>query len=179
MVGAWIFAALYLSAGDRSDVLVVARDVDRLEVIDRSDLRVARMSSDPNVTMLSAGRLDEFVGRVAAVDLVAGSLLSDSQVRPRGQRILEADEAVVGVLLRPGDAPSDMLRRGSPVTVVVRAPTGTQRAPVEVKGWVFNASLDALTSRERPVEVVVSQADAGMVSAAAAEQRVTIVALAE
>ncbi|GMU80107.1 MAG: hypothetical protein AMXMBFR46_28920 [Acidimicrobiia bacterium] len=50
---------------------------------------------------------------------------------------------------------------------------------MEVEGWVLNASLAALSSRERPVEVVVPAGDAAVVSAAAAEQRTTIVALAE
>lgn len=179
LIGAWLFAALYLSAGDRSDVLVVAHDVGRLEVIERSDLRVARMSSDPGVQMVSASRVGAFVGRTAAVDLKAGSLLNERQVQPRGERIVDDDEAVVGLLVRPGDAPADVLRRGAPVSVVVRPPAGSTRAPDEVTGWVFNASLPALSSRERPVEVVVKQDDATMVSAAAAEQRVSIVALGQ
>jgi hypothetical protein len=179
LLGAWLFSALYLSAGDRSDVLVVAHHVDRLGVIQRSDLAVVRMSNDPGVRMVSASRLDEFVGRTAAVDLVAGSLLNEDEVRARGERVVDADEAVVGMLVRPGDAPTEVLHRGAPVSVVVRAPTGSTGEAEEVAGWVFNASLPALSSRERPVEVVVAQDAAASVSAAAAEDRVSIVALGE
>ncbi|HAS13137.1 MAG TPA: hypothetical protein DCS55_21895, partial [Acidimicrobiaceae bacterium] len=45
VLGAWIFAALYLSAGDRHEVVALSQTVDRLDVIERSDLRVVRISS--------------------------------------------------------------------------------------------------------------------------------------
>jgi hypothetical protein len=179
VLGAWVFAALYLSAGDRTDVLVMADGVDRLEVIERSDLRVVRLSDDSDVESIAAGRVDEFVGRVAGVDLVAGSLLAEGQLLPVGRELLAEGEVVVGVLLGPGDSPVRSLRRGAPVLVVVRTPAGSQGDPVEIEGWVFDASGEALNTRERPVELAVPRDQAGLISAAAADQRVSIVALAE
>lgn len=179
VLGAWVFAALYLSAGDRNDVLVLSHDVGRLEVIERSDLRVVRMSNDSDVESIDAGRMDDFVGRIAGVELVAGSLLAEGQVLPAGRDLLSADEAVVGVLLGPGDSPVRSLRRGTPVLVVVRPPAGSQADTEEIEGWVFDASGEPLNTRERPVELAVPRDKAGLISAAAADQRVTIVALAE
>lgn len=179
IVGGWIFAALYLSAGERSDVLVVANDVGRLEVIDRSDLRVVRLSDDSDVASVPASRLDEIVGRVAGVDLVAGSLLADGQVLPADRKLLSVDEVVVGVLLGPGDAPQQILRRGTPVLVVVRPAAGTTGVPEEIEGWVYDASGESLNTRDRPVEVAVPRDKAGLVSAAAADGRVSVVVLAE
>jgi hypothetical protein len=63
--------------------------------------------------------------------------------------------------------------------VVVRPPAGSQGDPVEIEGWVFDASGEALNTRERPVELAVPRDQAGLISAAAADQRVSIVALAE
>ncbi len=179
VLGAWVFAALYLSAGDRTDVLVMAHTVDRLDVIDASDFRVVRLSNESDVESIDAGRLDEFVGRVAGVDLVAGSLLAEGQVLGAGRQLLAEGEAVVGVLLGPGDSPVRSLRRGAPVLVVVRPAAGTRGDPVEIAGWVFDASGEALNTRERPVELAVPRGQAALISAAAADQRVTLVALAE
>ena len=178
IVGGWIFAALYLSAGDRSDVLVVANDVDRFEVIDRSDLRIVRLSDDSEVASIPVSRLDELVGRVAAVDLVAGSLLADGQILPADRELLAETEAVVGVLLGQGDGPQQSLRRGTPVLVVVRAAAGTTGVPEQIEGWVYDASGEALNTQERPIEVAIPRDTAGSVSAAAADGRVSIVALA-
>jgi len=179
IVGAWVFAALYLSAGDRHEVVALSHDVERLEVIDRSDLRVVWISSDTDVSTIDASQLDNIVGRVANIDLVAGSLLVSDQLVPEGRQLLAADEAVVGVLLGPGDSPTRTLRRGTPVLVVIRPASGTQGDAEEIEGWVFDASGEALNTRERPIELAVPRSAAGPISAAAADQRVTIVALAE
>lgn len=178
VLGAWLFAALYLSAGNRTEVLVVARDVERLELIERSDLRVVRLSESSDVASVDASRIEEFVGRVAGVDLLSGSLLAPGQVLPAGRELLGAKEAVVGLLVGPGDSPTASLRRGAPVLVVVRPAAGSQGDAVEVEGWVFDASGEVLNTRERPVEVAVPRSRAGLISAAAADRRVSVVALA-
>src|SRR5687768_10641884 len=63
VVGAWVFAGLYLSAGDRREVLVVDRGVGVHEVLERRDLRVVRASVDPGVDVVAADDLDRVVGR--------------------------------------------------------------------------------------------------------------------
>lgn len=179
VLGAWIFAALYLSAGDRKEAIALSRNVDRLETISRSDLRVVRISTDTDVSTIDASEMDTIVGRVADTDLVAGSLLTSDQLIPQGRQLLGDDEAVIGVLIGPGDSPTRVLRRGTPVLVVVRPAAGTQGAPEEIEGWVFDASGEPLNTRERPLELAVPRSAAGAISAAAADQRVTVVALAE
>lgn len=178
VLGAWIFAAMYLSAGDQQDVLVLTNDVDRFDVIERSDLRVGRMAESSDIEAVPADRLDEYVGRVAAVDLVGGSLLNDRQVMAAGASLLVDGEAVVGVLVGPADAPQDSLRRGAPVTVVVRPPTGSTDPPIEISGRVWRASSEASSARDVAVEVVVPAEQASLVSAAAADRRVSIVVMA-
>ena len=76
----------------------------------------------------------------------------------RVRRLLLASQAcalmvaVVGVLVGPGEGPSDSLRRGARVLVVVRPAQGAAGEPDEFDGWVFDASAEALNTRERPLE---------------------------
>ena len=177
-IGAWSFGALYLAAEDRIDVLVVASKVDRFAAITRADLKIVKISSDTEVATVPATRLDEIVGRIAAADLPAGSMLTDSGLLPIGDKLLKPDEAVVGVLLSAGDSQMT-LRRGATVALVVRPALGDTSAPIEVTGWVFDASAEAVSTRERPVEIAVSREQAALVSAAGADKRVTLVILPE
>lgn len=179
VLGAWVFAALYLSAGDRTEMVALSEDVDRFETIDRSDLRIVQISADNSINTVDGSQIEDLIGRVAGTDLVAGSLLSQDQLVAEGRQLLGDEEAVVGVLIGPGDSPARVLKRGSPVLVVVRAAAGTQGDPEEIEGWVFDASGEALNTRERPVELAVPRASAAAISAAAADRRVTVVALAE
>lgn len=178
VVGAWLFTALYLSAGDRVEVLALADDVGRFEVVERTDLRVVRLGGDAEVEWVTADRVDDVVGRVARVDLVSGGLLAEAQLLPAGAPLLADDEAVVGVLLGPAEGPTGVLRRGVPVLVVVRAAAGSGEDPDSVVGRVFATSAAAADGRERPVEIIVPRAEAEAVSAAAADRRVSVVALA-
>lgn len=178
LLGAWVFAAVYLSADDSREVLVVADGVARLEQIQRSDLRVVSLPTNTDVEAVSASRLADVVGRVAATDLAAGSLLADGELVPVGERLVAANEAVVGVLVRLGDAPTIELDRGAVVSVVIRPAAGTSGDVREVTGWVANLS-GAASNGDRPIEVVVTRSDAAVVSAAAADHRVTIVVLGQ
>lgn len=178
LLGGWLFASLYLSAGDRVDVLALASNVGRYEVIERSDLRVVSISADTDVSTVPASRLDDLVGRVAATDLSKGALLADGALVADGQRLVQSGEAVVGVLVKPGDSPTTELRRGASVSVVVRPAAGTTGTVTEVPGWIVDAG-SAATNGDRTVEVVVARPAAAAVSAAAADRRVTLVALGQ
>jgi hypothetical protein len=176
-LGGWLFASLYLGADERREVLVLARGVHRLEVVDRSDLRVVRLPTDAEVESIPASRLDDVVGRAAAADLAAGSLLADGQLLSRGERTVGADEAVVGLLLGAGDAPVAGVTRGASVSVVVRAPAGGSGDVEDTAGWVADVGAVVASSGDRPVEVVVPRDAAAGISAAAAGGRVTLVVL--
>lgn len=175
VLGGWLAASLYLSADDRTEVLALANGVDRFEALERSDLRVVRLSSDTDVASLPASRLDELVGRIAATDLAGGSLLIEDQLLGTDERLVSAGDAVVGVLVGPGDAPSSGLVRGASVLVVVRPAAGTSSSIVETSGLVAEVGTAVGSSGDRPVAVVMPADDAAAVSAAAADRRVTLV----
>ena len=104
MLGAWAFGAMYLAAEDRTDVLVVNSQIARYATITRADLKVVQISADTEAATVAASRLDEIVGRIASTDLPTGALLTDSGLMPIGDKLLKANEAVVGVLLSGGDS---------------------------------------------------------------------------
>jgi hypothetical protein len=175
-VGAWVFAGLYLSVGDRREVLVMARDVDAREVVERRDLRVVRVSVDAGVDVVAAEDLDQVVGRPARTGLLTGALLSEAQLEDRGDDGVDPGEAVVSVLLGPGDAPALALEPGAPVAAVLRPPAGQEGELTEVRGHVLD--LSETDQGGWTVELVLADDDAATVSAAAADDRVTVVALA-
>jgi hypothetical protein len=177
VVGAWVFAGLYLSAGDRREVLVVERDVDAHEVLERRDLRVVRASIEPGVEVVAADDLDRVVGRPARTGLVAGSLLVEAQLGDRGDDGLDPGEAVVSMVVGPGEAPASALRPGAPVAVVLRPLAGQEGDLAEVRGRVLDWSEG--DQGDATVELVVAEADAATVSAGAADDRATVVALAD
>jgi SAF domain len=179
MLGCWAFASMYLSAGHRTNALVLARTVPRFEIIKRDDLRTVKISSDTEAAHITASRMNEIIGRTAADDLSAGSLLAEGQLLPAGEQLLKPDDAVVGVLLAGGDTQVGV-RKGSKVVLVIRTPQATGTATTaEVTGWVYSAATESTSSRERAVEVVVPRGQAAEVSAAGADKWVTIVMLAE
>jgi hypothetical protein len=179
MLGCWAFASMYLSAGHRTNAVVLDRTVPRFETVKRGDLRTIKIASDSEAAHIDASRMNEIVGRTAGDDLLAGSLLAEGQLLPAGEQLLKPDEAVVGVLLAGGDAQVG-IRKGSKVVLVVRTPTATGTSTTsEVTGWVYSAATESTSSRERAVEVVVPRGQAAAVSAAGADKRVTIVMLAE
>lgn len=177
LLGAWVFAALYVSAGERVEVLAVRRDVGRYEEIERSDLRTVRVAADRGVDTVRAGELDDVVGRLASTELREGSLLADSQLVPGDADLIDQDEAVVAVELPRAAAPDNAWEAGMEVLVVVLPPEnagGEQAEPQEVEGWLYNVGeLDDQT-RTRHIDLVVPDFAAAEVSAAAADERIAL-----
>ena len=109
-------ATLVGRAGDRVEVLAVARDVPAGQPVQAGDLAVARVPVDPALRPVRAGRRDGAVGMRAAVPLRAGSLLTDTQLTDR--RPPEAGQQLVGLPLRSGQMPARGLAPGDRTLVV-------------------------------------------------------------
>jgi len=84
LLGALAGIRLVASAGDRVDLLSVARDVPLGATITRADLQATYVSVDPGVATVLASDEGTIVGQVAATHLVAGSLLAPGQVAKAG-----------------------------------------------------------------------------------------------
>ena len=103
-------------SGDRVAVLAVGRAVPVGQAITGGDLRVARVAEDSGLTPVRASDRDRVVGRVAAVELRPGTLLTAEEVTDA--TVPGAGEQVVGVALRAGQLPARGLRPGDRVLVV-------------------------------------------------------------
>jgi len=97
-------------------VVALARSVQAGEVIERADLSVANVNADPALRPVPANALEGLVGQRAAVDLSAGSLLTEQAV---GAAVVPAaGRSLVGVALSPAQLPAQTLQAGDRVRIV-------------------------------------------------------------
>jgi hypothetical protein len=106
-------------AGHRRPVLVMVRNVPVGATISSRDIAEARVAADPSVHAIAGSSLDRVVGRVAAVTLVSGTLLTNSELA--SGPTVPAGSAVVGLNIKVGYAPVG-LRPGDPVELVLALP---------------------------------------------------------
>ena len=188
VVGGWGFASLWLAAGDRAEVVALGSDVQAYETIERGDLRTVRVAAGDGVDVVPVGDLHDVVGRVAASDLHEGSLLVEADLFAEGEKLVDTNEAVVGVRVGVGAAPVE-LARGRGVLAVIR-PTATGRGtdgtggePRSVEGWVLDVKdVDAGAGQatgSMSVSVVVPRDEATVVADASADGRLSLAALEE
>lgn len=180
LVGGWLFVVLYLSAGARVRVLVVARDVGRYETIEPGDVRVERVAAGPGVETIESGDPDALVGRVAASDLPEGTLLAPNLLFAEDERLVDPTrEAVVGARLAAGYAPDEALDTGTNLLVVLQPDERGGGPARQVAGWLLDVGDIDEQTQERRVSVVVARAESVDVASAAADGRVALVVLEE
>lgn len=126
LVGALVFGIVGLRADPGVDVLALARPVPAGTMISDEDLREVRIVADPSMQLFTAAERSAVVGRVAAVPLVAGSLLTPEHLGtmadpPPGQSII-----AVGV--KTGRAPADLAAGASVLVLVVPQSAGGEQA---------------------------------------------------
>jgi hypothetical protein len=109
------FTDASLHLGSREEVLVVAQPLDAGQVLTTGDLRAVRVSTGGGLDAVLVGEESSVLGRRAAVPLVAGAVLTSSEVGnapPVG-----SGSDVVAVGLKAGSYPPD-LAPGDRVQVV-------------------------------------------------------------
>jgi hypothetical protein len=118
------FVVLWMNAGGREPVLALRRNVTAGQTIEADDLRVVRVAADPGIDPIASSARDDIVGRPAAADLLAGTLLVPEAVGTASG--LEAGQAVIAVPVSPEELPADL--EGGDRVVLLRsssnAPTG-------------------------------------------------------
>lgn len=179
LIFGWVGAVVFLSAGHREEVIAIDGQVEKFTELTRDDLRLVRVAVDDEVDTISAERLDDVVGRTTSMELAEGALLTFGQLLDEGERPVRSGEAVVGTLLAPADSPGS-LPQGADVQIIVRPAAASGAESRTIDGWILDVDSPkdaAVGTGSRWVSLVVPKPDAGEVSAAAAENRVTVVVL--
>jgi hypothetical protein len=168
---------LVLNAGNTHPVVAVASTVTRGEVIKRDDLRIVDVSADPSLQTVNGDQLDSIVGKRAATDLPAGTLLpanaATSELVPHRGRTL------VGLQLKPSQLPATTLQTGDTVRLVTlpadqasSTRPGTSTLPISATVIGSEGGPDGQTTR---VDVEVPSDVAAGLSVNAATGRVALI----
>lgn len=168
-------AFAFTSVNDTQEVLVVSRDIERGETIEAGDLAVVRVSVDPALTPVAGSQKAELEGSRAAVDLWAGTLLTDQAVTD--SLVPGEGDSLVGISLTPAQMPSEPLYSGDAVRIVTTPGDQgevTDERPVTIEATVVGVSRVKETG-ETIVDVSVPEQRAADLAARAATGRVALV----
>ena len=171
LLGAWAWT----TTTNTVEVLAARDTIPRGSVIDAEDLERVRINADPALKPLPARSYDEIVGQRAALDVAAGSLLTEESTTP--EVLPPEGMSVVGVALSPAQAPGVPLRSGDEVRIVVTpgegadAPAGSPSfSEAEIVGSRFDGVSGLFI-----VDLLVPHTDANVLAARVATGNVALV----
>ncbi|MEN8649737.1 SAF domain-containing protein [Streptomyces sp. 21So2-11] len=120
-----------LSSGERTSVLVLSKTVPYGTEITEQDLTVASVGLDPLLKPVAAADKGKVVGKRAATDLLAGSLVTGDSVTDKP--LIGENQQLVGLRLKPGQLPDTPLSPGRSV-LVVSTPDAAAATDATAKG---------------------------------------------
>lgn len=169
------FATLYHRAARGTAVVTVVRAVPAGTVVGAADLGRATVRGVAGLAVVPAGDAGAVVGRRAATTLEAGTLLAPGELTAATGPA--PGRAVVGVALKPGQAPADGLGPGARVDVVLAPPAGSGAGDpaVLVAGALVVDAVPDPDGSGQVVSVDVPRPDAPAVAAAALSGQAALV----
>jgi hypothetical protein len=156
-------------------VLTTSSDVERGQQITDKDLTTITVAGGQNVDAVPAKDAKDVIGKVAAVDLPAGSLLTSSNVIDTLP--VPSGDSIVGIALNANQLPAYPLKAGDKVRLVdtpVAQGEPPTSDPQTYNATVFTTRLDE-KNQVTVVDVVVPEREAAAIAARAATQRVSLV----
>ena len=178
-VGGLTAAYAVTLVGSSKAYLAVARPVAVGTVITTADITTVRITADPALRPIPADRINRIIGKHAAVELVAGTLLTDEALTD--SPIPGPGKSLVGLGLPVDRLPASRIKPGVAVVLVttpnangVAATTPTTGPPKTYPATVVDVSRGAKDS-VMLVNVAVDTSDAATVAALAATDRLVIV----
>ena len=104
--GALAFADASLHLGSREQVLEITQPLAAGQVVQSSDLRTVRVSTGNGLSVLLASEEPSVLGRPVSVPLVAGALLTPSEIGATAPVASGSDVVAIG--LKAGQYPPDL-----------------------------------------------------------------------
>ena len=166
VIGALFGAFAYRGAVAREGVVATARPLQFGVLIQLSDLREVRLPPDTGLVTVPWSEVDTVVGLHADTDLMSGQTLPRDAVTAQVSPV--PGEAVVGLSVEAGHAPSTSLEVRDEVLVITGDGSPPRRASVVRAG-------DPDVSGRRSIDVLVPQADSEQLALAVINGRVAVV----
>jgi len=176
------FGTILTQVGQQYQVLVLSHPVEVGDVISASDLGLATVSTGTSgIAFITAGNESTVIGRPAAVAMPAGAPLIAADL---GSVPPPAGQAVVAVLIKPGDAPPS-LAPGAAVWVVITTPetqstglspsaTPAATTPVSATVTAVDTPSDSAITQGVIVSLSLPASDVQTVTTAAAAGNVSL-----
>jgi hypothetical protein len=178
-LGGLLSYVIYARLANETAVVSVAQTVYRGEVIDAADLTTITLQGTSIAQAVPAADLDAMIGKRAAVDLVAGSVLVASAVT--AESIPAVGRAVVGLKLSAGRTPTSLLIPSAAVRLVAlpsQDGTGANAAD-DITGDTFTARMidqaNGADGTSILVNVDVAADQAAIIAQLAAQDRIALV----
>ncbi len=164
LAGAWFYANSTQSTG----YLALRNDVGRGQEITGDDVTIFEISTESPLRAVPRIAPESVVGKIALVDMAAGTLLTVDQLADAAQ--IPEGEGIVGLALSPGEYPTRSLRTGDIVRVVVMPQPGQDLSA---------AAVTVVSERATVVEVSQSGGDGLFISLTLAADVADVVAAAD
>jgi hypothetical protein len=178
-LGGLLSYVIYARLANETAVVSVAQTVYRGEVIDATDLATITLQGNTIAQAVPAAELNSMVGKRAAVDLAAGSVLVASAVTE--ESIPAAGRAVVGLKLSAGRTPTSLLIPSAAVRLVALPAADAPRedASDDLAGDTFTARIidqaNGADGTSILVNVDVAADQAATIAQLAAQDRIALV----
>jgi hypothetical protein len=168
----------YITSTASESYVFLAEDVERGQVLERSDLVLYQVSTEADLRAIAGADALNAIGKVALTDLSAGTLLSTDQLA--GESEIAEGFGVVGLELNPGEYPTPSLRPGDRVRVVAvlgdRLDNNGYEVLVEAAEVV---EVESTGSTGRLVSLTMPSDEANLVALADAQDVVRLVQVPE
>lgn len=176
-LGALGAATLYTRSTHTTQVVRVAKAVERGQVIGPTDLSIVSLPDTPGLATVPASQLQSLVGQPAATDLVPGTLLVPTDV---GTPEIASGTVVVGLRLDDGRLPGKGLGSGTSVLLVAVPGTGqpVDKADASFRGVLLGAPRQA-DNGGWLVDVAVAQGDAQRIARLGAVGQIALIRQAD